>query len=34
MGFEADREEKVRKLAYLIRISKECLIKKLLTSKR
>ena len=33
MGFEADREEKVQKLAYLIRFSEKCLIKKLLTSK-
>ena len=33
MGFEADRVEKVQKLAYLIRFSGKCLIKKLLTSK-
>ena len=33
MGFKADRVEKVQNLAYLIRISEKCLIKKLLTSK-
>ena len=33
MGFEADRAEKVQKLAYLIRSSEKCLTKKLLTSK-
>ena len=33
MGFEADREEKVQKLACLIRFSEKCLTKKLLTSK-
>ena len=27
MGFEADKEEKVQKLAYLIRFSEKCLIK-------
>ena len=32
MGFEADRVEKVQKLAYLIRFSENCLLKKLLTS--
>ena len=32
-GFEADRIEKVQKLAYLIRLSEKCLTKKLLTSK-
>ena len=33
MGFEVDRVEKVHNLAYLIRFSEKCLIKKLLTSK-
>ena len=33
MGFEADRVEKVQKLAYFIRFSEKCLTKKLLTSK-
>ena len=33
MGFKADRVEKVQNLAYLIRFSEKCLIKKLLTSK-
>ena len=33
MGFEADRVQKVQKLAYLIRFSEKCLIKKLLMSK-
>ena len=33
MGFEADRVEKVQKLAYLIRFSKKILTKKLLMSK-
>ena len=33
MGFEADRVEKVQKLAYLINFSEKCLTKKLLTSK-
>ena len=33
MGFEADKVEKVQKLAYLIRFSKKCLIKNILTSK-
>ena len=33
MGFEADRVEKVQKLAYIIRFPKKCLTKKLLTSK-
>ena len=33
MGFEADRVEKVQKVAYLIRFSEKCLTKKLLTSK-
>ena len=32
MGFE-DKVEKVQNLAYLIRFSEKCLIKKLLTSK-
>ena len=27
MGFEADKEEKVQELAYLIRFSENCLIK-------
>ena len=30
MWFEADRVEKVQKLAYLIRFSEKCLTKKLL----
>ena len=33
MGFEADRVEKVQKLAYRIRLCEKCLTKKLLTSK-
>ena len=33
MGFEADKQEKGQKLAYLIRFSENCLIKKILTSK-
>ena len=33
MGFKADRIETVQTLAYLIRFSEKCLIKKLLTSK-
>ena len=33
MEFEADREEKVQKLAYLIIFSEKCLTKKLLASK-
>ena len=33
MGFEADRVEKVQKLAYLIRFSEKYLTKKLLMSK-
>ena len=33
MGFELDKLEKVQKLAYLIRFSEKCLIKKLLMSK-
>ena len=33
MGFEADRVEKVQKLAYFIRFSEKCLTKKLLMSK-
>ena len=33
MGFEADRVEKVQKLAYLKGVSEKCLTKKLLTSK-
>ena len=33
MGFKADRVEKVQNLAYLMRFSEKCPIKKLLTSK-
>ena len=33
MGFKADWVEKVHNLAYLIRFSEKCLIKKLLTGK-
>ena len=33
MGFKADRVEKVQNLAYQIRFSEKCLIKKLLTRK-